>query len=58
MGGWLKERFRDELYPIGIYANRGQLSAVNRAATLSRALIACRAGAPAHVGKPRAGVSH
>ena len=23
MGGWLKERFRDELYTIGLYPNRG-----------------------------------
>jgi erythromycin esterase len=30
MGGWLAERFRDELYTIGIYPNRGQVSTGSR----------------------------
>lgn len=32
MGGWLKARFRNELYTIGVYANRGQVSTGSRAA--------------------------
>ncbi|HWI20417.1 MAG TPA: erythromycin esterase family protein, partial [Vicinamibacterales bacterium] len=30
MGKWLAERFRDELYTIGIYPNRGQVSTGSR----------------------------
>ena len=31
MGGWLAERFRDELYTIGLYANRGRVNSGTRA---------------------------
>lgn len=31
MGSWLVERFRDELYTIGLYPNRGQFTNGNRA---------------------------
>ena len=33
MGGWLVERFRNELYTIGVYPNRGQFAGGSRTVT-------------------------
>jgi erythromycin esterase len=37
MGGWLQKRFRDELYTIGVYPNRGTLPGVRSLFTIDPA---------------------
>jgi erythromycin esterase len=37
MGGWLQKRFRDELYTIGLYPNRGTLPGVRSVFTIDPA---------------------